>query len=196
MRKWGMNVKFLRGMAALFVLGMILGAMAVNVLADSQVNRAGILSDYFLRQYKYLEIDTVELFLYILKKRLKWVFLLWAAGFTAAGSLCGAGYVLWMGFSVGILMGVAVLKLGIFGLLFAAAALFPQSLCYGPAWVFFLNGISLKAPGGGRYPRAADGTARYILLIAGMCLVMIFGILLESSINPWVVKWALRLIWG
>lgn len=131
MRKWGMNVKFLRGMAALFVLGMILGAMAVNVLADSQVNRAGILSDYFLRQYKYLEIDTVELFLYILKKRLKWVFLLWAAGFTAAGSLCGAGYVLWMGFSVGILMGVAVLKLGILGFSLPLPPCFPRVCAMG-----------------------------------------------------------------
>ena len=73
MKKWGMNAGFLRSAAVLLVLGITMGAMAVNVLADSAVGRAGILSDYFLRQYKYLEIDTTGLFLYILGKRMKWI---------------------------------------------------------------------------------------------------------------------------
>lgn len=193
MKKWGMDVKFLRSMAALFVLGMTLGAMAVNVLADSSADRAGILSDYFLRQYKYLEINTTELFLYILRKRIKWIFLLWIAGFTAAGLPCAVMYVLWLGFSAGTLMGVSVLKLGAQGLFFTSAALFPQVLFYVPAWIFFLNGIYLKT-GGQAKRRGGNGVAGYFLLVVGMCLFMIFGILLESSLNPWFVRQILQLI--
>lgn len=194
MKKWGMNVRFLRIAAAVFVFGMILGAMAVNALADSAVDRAGILSDYFLRQYKYLEINTTELFLYIMKKRMKWIFLLWAAGFTAAGLPCAAVYVLWMGFSAGTLMGIAVLKLGAEGLLFTAAAVFPQILFYIPAWIFFLNGIYLKEGGQMKHRGLGGGAAGYAVVLAGMCLFMVFGILLESSLNPWIVKQILRLI--
>lgn len=193
MKKWGMDVRFLRSAAALLVIGMALGAMAVNALADSSVDRAGILSDYFLRQYKYLEIDTTELFIYIMGKRMKWVFLLWIAGFTAAGLPCTAAYVLWMGFSAGTLLGISVLKLGAYGLLFTAAALLPQALFYVPAWIFFLNGIYLKASGRTRLG-TANGLARYILLIVGMCLFMTFGILMESGLNPWLVKQMLQLI--
>lgn len=194
MKKWGMDVKFLRSVAALFVLGMILGAMGVNVLADFTVDRAGILSDYFLRQYKYLEINTTELFLYILGKRMKWIFLLWIAGFTAAGLPCAAVYVLWMGFSAGTLMGVSVLKLGTQGLLFTAAALFPQILFYVPAWIFFLNGIYLKTGGQSKRRGVGNGLAGYVLLLAGMCLFMVFGILMESSLNPWFVRQVLQFI--
>ena len=193
MKKWGMDVRFLRSAAALFILGMALGAMAVNALADSTVDRAGILSDYFLRQYKYLEIDTTELFIYIMGKRMKWIFLLWLVGFTAVGLPCTAVYVLWMGFSAGTLLGISVLKLGVHGLLFTAAALFPQALFYVPAWGFFLNGIYLKASGRARLG-AGNGLARYILLLVGMCLFMTFGILLESSLNPWFVKQMLQLL--
>lgn len=194
MKKWGMNVRFLRTAAALFVLGMILGAIAVNILADSTVDRAGILSDYFLRQYKYLEIDRTELFLYILKKRMKWIVLLWAAGFTAAGIPSAAAAVLWMGFSAGTLMGIAVLKLGGWGLLFTASAIFPQILFYIPAWIFFLNGIYLKAGGWTDRRGAGNSLAGYVLLFVGMCLFMMFGILLESSLNPWVVRQILQII--
>lgn len=194
MKKWGIDVRFLRSMAALFILGMTLGAMAVNVLADSSVDRAGILSDYFLRQYKYLEIDTTELFLYIMGKRMKWIFLLWIAGFTVAGLPCAAVYVLWMGFSAGTLMGVAVLKLGIQGIIFTAAALFPQTLCYVPAWIFFLNGIYLRGGVRTKRPGAGNSLARYVLLGVAMCLFMVFGILIESSLNPWFVRQILQLI--
>lgn len=189
-----MNVRFLRTATALFVLGMILGAIAVNILADSTVDRAGILSDYFLRQYKYLEIDRTELFLYILKKRMKWIVLLWAAGFTAAGIPSAAAAVLWMGFSAGTLMGIAVLKLGGWGLLFTASAIFPQTLFYIPAWIFFLNGIYLKAGGWTDRRGAGNSLAGYVLLFVGMCLFMMFGILLESSLNPWVVRQILQII--
>lgn len=194
MKRWGIHVRFLRGMAALAVLGMILGAMAVNVLADSTVDRAGILSDYFLRQYKYLKIDTTELFLYILGKRMKWVFLLWVLGFTAAGLPCAGAYVTWAGFSAGTLMGIAVLKLGGRGILFTAAAVFPQLLFYIPAWIFFLNGIYLKTGGVAKRRGTGSGVAGYVLLLAGMCLFMVFGILMESSLNPWFVRQVLQFI--
>lgn len=195
-KKWGMNAGFLRSAAVLLVLGITMGAMAVNVLADSAVGRAGILSDYFLRQYKYLEIDTTGLFLYILGKRMKWIFLLWLAGFTVAGLPCAVVYVMWMGFSAGTLFGIAVLKLGLEGLLFSGVALFPQILIYVPAWAFFLNGIYLRTDGNKQENRTSmtNSTARYFLLIVGMCLFMAFGILVESSLNPWFVKQIIRFL--
>ena len=196
MKKWGMDAGFLRSAAVLLILGMTVGAMVVNAMADSSAGRAGILSNYFLRQYKYLEIDMSGLFLYILGKRMKWVFLLWIAGFTVIGIPCAAVYVTWMGFAAGVLFGIAVLKLGAQGILFSAAALLPQCLLYVPAWMFFLNGIYVwnSGRGGERLLGSGNGTARYFLLAALTCLLMALGILAESSLNPWLMKQVLRIL--
>ena len=45
MKKWGMDAGFLRSAAVLLILGMTVGAMVVNAMADSSAGRAGILSD-------------------------------------------------------------------------------------------------------------------------------------------------------
>ncbi len=179
-----------RAMAVLFVAGALLGTLAVNMLADQEAARAGILSEYFLRQYKYLEFETGSLFLYILERRIKWLLLLWVLGMTVLGSAAVFLYVLWAGFSAGTLLGVAVLRLGLPGLAFCGAAVFPQIFLYIPMWVYFLQCVSGygNTAGGGRH------LSQYFLILAAACAVLCLGIFLESSVNPWVIRQVLKII--
>lgn len=186
MRNINLRSKFSKRIAILFLLGFAGGILLINLLGKSYLNQAGILSDYFLKQYKYLEIDSIQLFFYILEKRMKWVAVLWILGYTAIGIIAGGGYTLWFGFSAGTLLSISVLKLGVKGMLFCVGAMFPQILIYVPAWVFFLYAINSKAE-----KRNFDWG--YTLAGIGMCLITLFGIFVESYMNPWVVKQILRI---
>lgn len=196
MKRLNMEPRFVKGIIIIFFIGLLGGVLIVNLLKESFLNQAGILSDYFIRQYKYLEIDSGELFCYILGKRLKWILLLWILGFTVIGLLAGGIFTLWMGFTTGTLLSIGVLKLGVRGILFCIGAVFPQGLIYIPAWLLLLYGIYQRS-GGRLLERKGTGRKpelKYILLIVGICLFTILGILLESSINPWIVKLVLRFI--
>lgn len=187
--------RFVKGLVIFFLAGFIGGILSVNLLGDGYLSQAGILSDFFLKQYKYLEIDGIGLFFYILEKRIKWVALLWILGYTVAGVPCAAAYTAWMGFSAGTLFSIGVLKLGMLGILFCAGAMVPQIFIFVPAWIFFLYGIyrkSVRRNQGGRNPSGGIDW-NYILIGVGMCLFLLFGILVESYINPWIVKRILRL---
>ena len=196
MRKQESYAGFVKTLILLFGAGLVTGAVAVDILADSSSQRAGILSDYFLRQYKYLKINVSELFFFILGKRMKWVFLLWITGFTPAGIPCAVVYVLWIGFSMGTLMGTAILRLGWKGVFFCAAAFFPQALVYIPVCIFFLYGICRYADvrRRGKQPHMKNEMAGYVLLLVGVCLCVVFGILIESSLNPWCVRQVIRTV--
>ena len=113
--------RFVKGLVIFFLAGFIGGILSVNLLGDGYLSQAGILSDFFLKQYKYLEIDGIGLFFYILEKRIKWVALLWILGYTVAGVPCAAAYTAWMGFCAGTLFSIGVLKLGMLGILFCSA---------------------------------------------------------------------------
>lgn len=196
MRKQEPYWVFVKTLLLLFAAGLAMGAVAVDVLADFSSQRAGILSDYFLRQYKYLKVNVSELFFFILGKRMKWIILLWLTGFTPAGIPCVVVYALWCGFSLGTLLGISILKFGGRGMLFCAAAFFPQAMVYIPVWTVFLYGICRYADGhrGGKQQHMKNGIGAYVLLLAGVCLCMIFGILMESSLSPWCVRQIIR-IW-
>ncbi len=148
-----------KGLSYFFLAGFIGGILSVNLLGDGYLSQAGILSDFFLKQYKYLEIDGIGLFFYILEKRIKWVALLWILGYTVAGVPCAAAYTAWMGFCAGTLFSIGVLKLGMLGILFARGNGASDFFIYVPAWIFFLYGIyrkSARRNQGGRNPSGGD----------------------------------------
>lgn len=59
--------RFVKGIVIFFLAGFIGGILSVNLLGDGYLSQAGILSDFFLKQYKYLDIDGIGLFFYILE---------------------------------------------------------------------------------------------------------------------------------
>ena len=155
---------------------------------------AGILSEYYLHRYSYMETDKTQLFLFLLKERIAplALFLIfigskWGTAFLSAGML-------WAGFSLGTTLTLSVVRFGAKGLFLNVAAMFPQYLLYVPVWYLLViksdptdvqkrhrYSMSKSAPVG-------DALAYFIIL-----MLQVAGILLETWINPGVVQKILKI---
>jgi len=195
MRKLKLEKRYVQYSSIFFLLGFAAGIIMINVLGEGYANQTGIISDYYIRQYKYMEIDPNALFFYICQNRLKWIFLVWIIGFTVLNLPCVFGCMTWFGFSAGILISLSVLKLGIYGILFFVTAMLPQSIIYIPGWIFFLQYVYKKNHnkyriGKERFWKNWDWN--YMLVLAGTVSVFLLGILTESYTNPWIMKQILK----
>ena len=196
MKKISLEPRYVWIVSVSFLAGFLAGIMTANVLGMEYLSRAGILSDYFVRQYKYVEIDAVNLFFYILEKRMKWVLLLWVLGYTVVGFPSAVAFIAGLGFSAGTLLSVAVLKMGLQGIFFCVAAIFPQGLIYAPAWISFIYFIYKKSMFRMKMGRVLTGRNwdwNYVVIFFLMSLLIIAGIFLESHLNPWILKQFLKI---
>ena len=93
--------------------GLIGGVLFANLFGKNYLNQTGILSDYFLSKYKYMEIDYGNLFFYILGKRSVGILFLWIMGVTVLGCPAVWLYLVWYGFSAGMILSMSVMKFGV-----------------------------------------------------------------------------------
>ena len=94
--------------------GFLAGLLLIGNSNLISTEKAGLFSDYYLRQYSYLEIDRAELAWMIARERGKWLLLMWALGFTWAGMFCVYLFAGLWGFFGAVLIGMAFIKKGIF----------------------------------------------------------------------------------
>ncbi len=186
MKKQKLEPGFKRGMMIFSILGILSGILVIYLLKENRGQTEGILSDSFLRQFQYLDIDSRELFYYLLERRGKWVLILWLTGFGVLAVPCTFICVFWMSFSVCTLLAFSLQKLGGTGILFFGAALLPQAVLYVPAGIFFLYQTYQ------RKEKRTSGKMRNRLLWIVMLCVFLLGILLESSISPWMITQTLK----
>lgn len=196
MKRSAVQSKILWMLGGLFIAGFLAGIVGVNLWGKEDIRQAGILSTYYISQYKYLKIDSGALFFYLLFRRIKWPLLLWVLGFTAAGLPAALLYGVWLGASAGIVLTVGVMKMGLAGLLFCLGAMLPQNIIYLPVTAVFLYLICQKSKEHYQKGKIAGGWHwdRYYAAAAGsVLLLLVLGILTESYVNPFILRQLLRL---
>nr|WP_294491498.1 stage II sporulation protein M [uncultured Mediterraneibacter sp.] len=162
---------------AFFMPGFFLGIIYVNFIAKKYMAEPGIFSDYFLTQFTSVQIDVREYLLYLLRLRLLPLSVLAALSFTKARRAAAVLFLVWTGFSGGVLISCAAAGLGIKGSLLCVTALLPQFLLYIPAYLILLW-YCYSAPG------VQWNRQKTIFVI----LAMSVGIILELYVNPVLVK--------
>ena len=162
---------------AFFMPGFFLGIIYVNFIARKYMAEPGIFSDYFLTQFDSVQIDIREYLLYLLRLRLAPLFALAALSFTKARKASAVLFLVWTGFSGGVLISSAAAGLGIKGSLLCVTALFPQFLCYIPAYLILLW-YCYSAP------QVRWNRQKTIFVI----LAMAVGLILELYVNPVLIK--------
>lgn len=131
---------------------------------------------------------------YLIRRRLGVMLLYPLPGLTALGGYLVLAGLLWTGFLGGVLSAMAVLQLGVRGLLFLSAAVLPQALIYVPASLFYLTAVYRMS----EKSRLAGGPERkkyreyFLACGAGMALVLC-GVFLECYVNPMVLRWVSEL---
>ena len=161
--------------------GFLAGILYANLGAGDYIAGTGILDDFFLEQYAGMEIDTAEFLWYVSYLRLVPVFLLFALGCTKLRKGVAAAYIVWTGFSAGMILVTAVMKMGVKGIILCLLCMVPQFICYIAGYLmllWFLFG----------YPAVRWNMSKTVCF----SLFMLTGILLECYVNPVIVKMFLR----
>lgn len=179
-------------MLYLFMLGLFIGILVVNVGHDTWIRDGGLLGTDMLEKIESSTLESGKLFGYILKHRLFTLCMLSLLATTMFGISAICCYICYMGLTAGCLLSVAVIRYGIRGLIFMMAGIFPQAILLIPGYValfLWASGINRVLYAKGAY---IDGFERYSrqfylkkgIQIVGILIVVIIGCLLESYVNP------------
>lgn len=188
-------------LAYLFLIGLFIGILIVNLRHEAWVANGSLFGAEMMGRLKHSRPEGARLLGYILRSRLSAVCLLALISTTVVGLPVLCGYICYTGLAAGCLLSVAVIRYGIRGLLFMAAAVFPQALLLIPAyaalfcWAFSLN-RTLCAPQSllAGYERFSKGFyLKKCAQIVGIAALATLGCLMESYVNPSVLHFVLKI---
>ncbi|MCI8995152.1 MAG: hypothetical protein HFI31_01110 [Lachnospiraceae bacterium] len=167
-------------LTAFFLTGFVLGVLYMILLGHVE-NSNMLMSSYFFSKYQYMEYAPIHLFGYILKSRISLLVFLFLMGLTVVGTMTVLLFGLWAGFSFGLILTMAVMKLGIAGILLCVMSMFPQYLIYFPAFLYGLLRIYEMS-------QQKKWNRAYLVSFGVTAVLVITGVLLESYVNPALLK--------
>lgn len=178
-----------------FLIGVFLGVVFINVLGNTYIERSGLFSNYFFRQYQELAIDCDQVFFFVCRKRVKSILVIWLMGLTSAGAVFVLLYSGYLGCMAGIVVMTSLLRMGWNGILIVVVSLIPQIFIYAPVMTFFLEEVYEKGQKRqnmhwvhGR--REIDW--RYGTLLMAVILFFFLGMILESYVSPSILQYILK----
>lgn len=160
-----------------FMPGFLLGIFYVNLIMKKYTAEPGIFSDYFLKQYQSASIVVQEFIWYLTKIRFVPFLLLLGLAFTKVRKISTVAFLVWTGFSSGMLLSMAVLDKGIKGSLLCLVGTFPQFLFYIPAYMVVIWY-------GYTYPQNSWNVQKSVFV----GLAMVGGGIMEVYVNPIVMQ--------
>lgn len=169
-------------MAVVLTLGFLAGIFYANYAGKNYVSSTGIFHEYFLNEYVDAEIDLSEYLPYLIRWRGVPVLCFLIAGRLGLHRSSAVAVLLSVGFSGGVVLVAAVMRMGVSGIFFCMAALLPQMLFYASGWAVLLWEFYR-----GTEVRWSVGKSLFVFFL------MTTGILTEAAWNPVVVEWALKL---
>lgn len=173
-----------------FVGGLFAGIIYGWLFSPGYIEQVGFLSDAFLLDYLKKDVDGNQLFGYLFKGRSVSLFFLWILGSSFLGGILIYLVLLWSGFSVGLYLMAGMIKRGISGLGFCLAAVFPQMLFYIPAFgLVVIQAFWLS----GKREIGRERALRYVIVLFVSFLLLFLGVLMESYVNPTILKKILKI---
>lgn len=185
----------------LFMIGLFLGILFVNIRHDVWIKDDGLLNVEMMNQLKSSEPDGDYLFGYIIKHRVAAILIVSVLSSTVIGLPILCAYICYLGASAGCMLSVAVIRYGIRGLLFVAASIFPQALFLIPAYILLfiwsldcnrslytgIDGLQ------GRYFLGKQFILRKGIRLLGILMLVILGCIVESYVNSQVIQFVLKI---
>lgn len=183
----------------IFTAGIVAGILFMNLGKSILLESTGLLDEYALYQMKYMTVDSKALFYYVLKERFAGLLLLAIMSTTYLGLVVCAGATFWYGMCAGMFLATSVIRYGIKGLLLVMVGIFPQYLVYVPAmlglllWCQRLYQIIYLDKTYIAKRQDVSFLSRQLLRLAGISALFILGCILESFMNPALMKGLLKI---
>lgn len=164
-------------------VGFFIGIIYENVKVKHQGITIRIFQPFFLQKYLKTKVIEKEYFWYVVRTRifsfavcvfLRWV--KWKKIFVAL-------VIGWTGFLCGILTVSSILQFGAKGIFLCMMLCFPHFILYALAYEMLL--IYLY-----QYPESTWNSAKTVFVLA----MMLLGIILETYINPVLLKGAIKIV--
>lgn len=173
----------------LFVIGFILGIVIGNFFIGNADNETGVMSSYFLSRFQYLEIDGSQLFFYVFEERAQDFLILMLLGITNIGFIMVSLTTMWMGVCLGSFLSVCVMRMGIVGLGIGVVSMFPQGMIYILVYILAFWAIGKMEQSKRSLKNDTKKSLFVYFCITVLCfLLMVLGTLLESYVNPMLLK--------
>lgn len=175
--------KDVRGILFIFMLGFLGGIIYTNVVVKASVTVTNVFHESFLSQYTQITFVTWDYILYLLRCRLTPIGILGIGALTKWRKLIAAAFVIWTGFSGGVLAVTAVLRMGSAGMLICLVALFPH-------YIFYVVSYLVIVWYCWQYPKVSWNRGK-LFFVAFMYFT---GIVAEAYLNPHIVSFFMNLL--
>lgn len=172
-----------RFLIVLFI-GLITGTIIANVVGIKHISDWGIFDSGFMERYMSVNIDSKNLWLYVIRSRLKDVIFLFLIGLTSISIQIAMLYMFYIGMGIGLIISMAVMQYGIYGVWLYVVSVFPQYIFYGFAIYIIIRWLNVKIVSD---RTKSSHTTRILTLIPVTCCVVIIGTLAEAFINPMIM---------
>ena len=185
----------------LFMLGLFLGILLVNIRHDVWIKDDGLLNIEMMKQLKNSELNSSYLLGYIVKHRISVILTVSMLASTVIGLPIVCAYVCYLGASAGCMLSVAVIRYGIRGVFFIAASIFPQGLLLIPAyfllfiWSLDCNRSLYANIDGmqGRYFLGRQFLLRKGIKLIGILILVFLGCVVESYVNSQILHFVFKI---
>lgn len=182
---------------ALFVSGVILGALAVGALGEADKHElAAAVSAHFGTLAAGRPLAGTAALHRVLGEHLRTAAVFWLLGLTVAGSLGAMGLLVLRGFASGFAAAFLGASMGWRGVLWSAAALLPHGIVAVPALVLMAGGTAHFALAVVRGParQTRSGWRRHFGQYSGWmarcALLLLAAALIEAYVTPLIMRWS------
>lgn len=164
-----------------YMLGFLVGIFYANVFSKDYIASMGIFNEFFLSQYAQTDVVMGEYMWYVVRVRVLPLVLIGALSCTRLRKSVVVCFLAWTGFSSGMILTSAVMKMGLKGVILCLMSLTPQFVFYIAAYLVLLWYLF-------DYPKAKWNLTKttFFLTLLGM------GIILECYVNPILMKMFLK----
>ncbi|TCK97967.1 stage II sporulation protein M [Natranaerovirga hydrolytica] len=191
------NITFLM----LFIIGIVIGSLFANYLDPNQRNELSFINNHFISEYNYWALNYIELFKHILLSRLKIIMYIWFFGLTFFGIPLIIVFILYFGISFGFVISLGTLMYEGKGLLLNIFYFLPHYMVYVPVFLFLIHKsfelcaiLYFKKLALIKSYRVNQKQLfiEYMLVLLVCILLVVIGTLLETFVNPHMVRWIIE----
>ena len=156
-----------------FMFGFLLGIIYSNLIAKECIISTGLFDDHFIQNFSGNELNISLYIWYIIKLRIIPFLLLIVTLNTRYRRILSSIFLVWTGFSCGLILTAAILKLGIKGIGLCIVGSSPHFVSYITAYMMlFIYAFT--------YPAIKWNSTKTVSII----LFILLGIITEVYINP------------
>lgn len=172
-----------------FTVGLFCGVAYPSVMAEQE--QASLIEYLRILAYSYSVStpDVFAVFLQALLNNARILLVIFAAGFTRIGTPFAVGAEIVKGFGTGVSFGALCLAFGVSGFTSSLAVLLPQNLLYVPAYIYLGTVSVLRSTTRGGPPKLSISWKRYVRQMMPALLAIAAGILIESFLSTYLIKW-------